>query len=187
MDFERILHELSEEVAKGGLQFRSVRETILRILTRYLKAKYRNTVSFRPGAPAGYYLYVQDFPPASVFVSNKYGIAVISAVTSVTLTDTGAIRISTDNAGHIHDAAKELTTEELMGLCTSVVTYEKLLAAIRGKIAENGEWEEYARGLLARSFPDVQAATVESFVRKHWKKRQTEDYNLRCFEQYGRR
>lgn len=187
MKFEQLLLTFSEEIEKGDQQLEVIRTALFRLLKEYLRTKYKKTLPFRPGEPIDDYLYGQDFFPALVTVYNKYGTAACGTAVSVVLTDTEAIHVETDEAGDIYDAAEELLTGDLIDLCHSIVEYENMLAAIRGQMATSGEWKAYAHSLLTEHFPEAPRQTVEDFIRDHWKNLQTDDSNLKYFEQnYGR-
>lgn len=181
-----ILHRLSAKREAGEKYMDATRKALMRMLKEYLESKFGRKVSFilPPDHPLGERMEDKGFYPSSVTVYDKYGFAACSSAVSVELTPEGKIVISTSESGNIYDAEEFLSNDDLLGLCHTITEYEQLLPEVRRELAENGEWEECARKLLAEHFPQAESGLREEFINTCWDNRQTENHNL---QRFGRR
>lgn len=181
-----ILHRLVKGKDAGKEYMAATREKLMCLLKEYLGQKYGHKVRFilPPGDPVGDLLDGKDFYPCSVTIYDKFGFAACSSAVSVELTAEGKILIPTDEAGKIHDAEELLSNDDLLALCGTIEEYERLLPEIRKELAENGDWKEFARRMLAEEFPLSDNKVREEFILKHWENLQAESYNLQRFKRH---
>lgn len=183
---DEILPELVKAKNAGKEYMAATREKLIRLLKEYLGQKYGRKVRFilPPGDPFGELLDGKEFYPCLVTIYDKFGFAACSSAVSVELTAEGKILIPTDEAGKIHDAEEYLSNDDLLSLCGTIEEYERLLPEIRKKLADNGDWKEFARRMLEEEFPQAKTEVREEFIRDCWENLQTESYNLQRFERY---
>lgn len=186
MKTKRILHTIREEKAKGYKQLNKSRRVLFKALKKYLRQKYNRKVYFTFPAedPLSDILEEKNFYPSSVIVYDKHGCANTGTAISMQLTAEGKIKISTDEAGNLYDAEEYLTYNDLLNLCYTITEYEKLLSSARWELIENGEWQEHAQETIAESFSDTDDLIIKDFIHDYWENLQTDDYNLKNFEDY---
>lgn len=180
---DEILHKLSCEIESVDKYQTDSRTKLMCMLKEYLGEKYGHKVCFISPADniIGEILYERSFHPAPVTVYDRYGTSPCNAPVSVELTPKGKIKILTDEAGVIYDAEEYLSNDDLFALCNTVIRYEQVVSDICKELAENGDWEDVAREMLAEHFPEVENKIREDFVHDYWENLQSSDYNLKKF------